>query len=230
MREPKAVKTREPNLLNICQELLMLILHLRSTDQYGDESFLKSRIQSLLMKFELDAGNQGFHPEQINQVKFALVAFLDETIITSNWSERDRWRSSPFQFLLFQRYDAGEEFFTKLDALKQNLVINRQLLQVYYMCLVLGFKGKYQLHDADKLRILIDELYALLSSSGHQSSSQITPKGYPREEIIDIVAKEIPAWVIAAVAGGLVLLIYVVLNLMINNAADGIAKNIANLI
>lgn len=221
---------REMNLVKICQEFLTLILHLRSTDNYGEESILRSKIQSILYKLENDAKNNSYHIDFIEYVKFALVAFLDETIISSNWREKDKWRANPMQFTLYQRYDAGEEFFKKLDFLKSDIRTYNEVVQVYYMCMTLGFKGQYQLHDPEKLKSLIQEVYTLLSLNSSMSSTQITPRVYPKEEILEMVSKELPAWVIGAVAVGLALIIYVVFVVISNNGANRITEHLQGLL
>ncbi len=49
-------------------------------------------------------------------MRYALVAFLDEQILKSNWSGRNEWMGQPLQLLLFNQHDAGETFFSRLNA------------------------------------------------------------------------------------------------------------------
>ena len=70
----------------------------------------------------------------------AVVAFIDERILQSNWPGRTEWMASPLQLLLYREYTAGENFFARMRAL-----LNRGspsgALEVYYLCLALGFSG-----------------------------------------------------------------------------------------
>ena len=68
------------------------------------------------------------------------MAFIDERILKSNWLGRAEWMKNPLQLELFGEYTAGENFFTRMRAL-----LNRRewsaSLEVYYLCLGLGFHG-----------------------------------------------------------------------------------------
>ena len=66
-----------------------LILQLRSTNNYGEANSLKSRVSDMFDRFEKDARSAGIDGEKFKSAKFALVAFLDETIISSSWNQKD---------------------------------------------------------------------------------------------------------------------------------------------
>ncbi|MFX1263720.1 MAG: DotU family type IV/VI secretion system protein, partial [Promethearchaeota archaeon] len=106
---------RKQGLPEICSDCLTLILQLRRTSELGDQSVLKERIFSLLSKVEREAKEAGIESEDIQWAIFALVAFIDETIISSEWGAKDAWLAKPLQLEFFNRYDAGEEFFNRLE-------------------------------------------------------------------------------------------------------------------
>ena len=98
-------------LVDICSDAFMLVLQLRASQEYGDPEVLRQRILHMLEKTEHQARRQNIDSEDIQKAKFALVAFLDETIITSEWSQKQAWLANPLQLQLYNRFDAGEEFF-----------------------------------------------------------------------------------------------------------------------
>ena len=105
---------KRKNLPDISSECLMLILQMRSTNDYGNAAILKIKISELFEAFEIEAKSAGFENEKIQQAKFALVAFLDETIISSSWDQKYEWLTEPLQLKLFNTFNAGEEFFNNI--------------------------------------------------------------------------------------------------------------------
>ena len=102
-------------LADFCTEIFVLTLHLRSKSDYGDPVLLRQRIISHLKKMEQKARHHKKDKGLITKAKFALVAFIDESIISSDWINREVWLEKPLQLQLFNRFDAGEKFFDMLN-------------------------------------------------------------------------------------------------------------------
>src|SRR5271166_1737773 len=122
------------------QEVFTAIVRLRYNRQTvtSAESF-RSQMMQALAAAEQDARSRSYSPEDVNQVKFALVAFLDETA----HSCLANWRSVALE--LYGHLLAGEVFFQELQEClnRSDSPETADLLEVYYLCLLLGFKGRY---------------------------------------------------------------------------------------
>lgn len=214
----------DKNLATLCSDCFVLILKLRASREFGDVEVLRQRIKTLFEKIERDGRHAGFAFEDIQTAKFGLVAFIDETVVTSDWSQKENWLSNPLQFILFNRFDAGEEFFQKLQELRTNARSNAPVLEVYYYCLALGFKGKYKIHEPERLRSLIDELYRDLRYLTGRDIPALSPHGQRKDEIVDVMTAEIPTWVIAVSAAAIGFFFYLVMTFLINNSADNVIR------
>lgn len=221
-------ETADQRLSEIFATCFTLILQLRATDAYGDPETLRSRVKDLLDGAERDALRTGVSPENIQMAKFAVVAFIDETIISSNWAQKDKWVSKPLQLELYNQYDAGETFFTRLETLRQKPRANAEALEVYYLCLTLGFKGKYQLHEQERLREIIETTYDDLQQVPGMKPKELSPHGTPRGQVATEVKSKMPAWVIAAAAALIGLLIYMGMWFYISDTAGDAATTIQN--
>ena len=87
--------------------------------------------------------------EQIEAIKFALVAFIDETALSpaNDFPLRREWEQLPLQLEYFKGRLAGNKFFERLDTLlAQPETEGADVVEVYYLCLLLGFKGKYNFY------------------------------------------------------------------------------------
>lgn len=91
-------------------------------------------------------------PEDGDSALFAVVAWVDETIMNSRWEHREKWQRELLQRKLYNITDAGEKFFERLNAIGSH---QTDVREVYYLCLAMGFKGQY-CHQGDE--VLIDQL------------------------------------------------------------------------
>jgi len=219
-------EAQDRRLAEIYAPCFTLILQLRATNEFGDPEVLRRRIKDLLDRSEREAMRGGVPSGDLRTAKFALVAFLDETILLSDWNKKEYWAAKPLQLEFYDRYDAGEEFFVKLDDLLAQPAAHPEVLEVYYLCMTLGFKGRYQLHDQERLRILIEDAFAALRQVPGMDMGTLSPHGKPRDQVAAEVRSKVPAWVIAAFALGLALLVYIGMTLYMNSTAGSTADTI----
>lgn len=114
--------------------------------------------QQLFSRAEEYARKGGFSAGEGESALFAVCAWIDESILCSDWSERGKWALSPLQLLRYNTTNAGEEFFRRLGSLGQD---ERNVREVFEYCIVLGFRGRYFL--------TADEHYLKEISSGNLS-------------------------------------------------------------
>jgi type VI secretion system protein ImpK len=227
--QAKTSKKRK-TLSDIASDFLILILQLRAINNFGSANSLKSKVAEMLEDFEREAKEAGFDTEKIQQATFAIVSFLDETIIGSEWEQKTEWISEPLQLKLFDTFNAGEEFFNNIKMLRQRMGVNKDVLEVYYLCLVLGFKGKYQLQSPENLRKIIDDLNSELHPQMFDAIDVISPHGKVHDVFTQLTRREIPVWVYPAAAVLLAVMFYVFLSITISGKAEKIAGEIMRFI
>ncbi len=94
----------------------------------------------------------GYSEEEWTEAFFPVCAWIDETVLCSEWPEKTQWEHHQLQRKYFHTTNAGREFFTRLEGMAEEAPAVRE---VYAYCLALGFKGMYyQDADADKLRAI----------------------------------------------------------------------------
>jgi type VI secretion system protein ImpK len=143
------------NLAMAYQEMLTVITRLRSGRQdVSDPALFRSRVMSSLKVAEDEAAQKGYTNENIRAATFAVVGFLDESILNSGNASLAEWLRRPLQHEIFGVQIAGEIFFRNIDRLlttadSQQLA---DLLEIYALCLLLGFRGRFGVNDAGNLR------------------------------------------------------------------------------
>lgn len=90
--------------------------------------------------------------------KYALCGWIDDLLIEAPWEGRSWWEENRMEFELFRSGDAFTVFF--LQAKKAGELPNKDALEVFYICVVLGFRGIY----GDSTAIAHAEDFGLLPS------------------------------------------------------------------
>jgi type VI secretion system protein ImpK len=156
---PSAVARRTENLALLLQEVLTAIVRLRSNRQaVSDANSFRTHMREALKSADQEARKRGYNADAIQLAVFAVVAFLDESILNSRNPLFADWPRKPLQEELFGTHMAGEVFFQNLQKLlgqtdSQELA---DVLEVYYLCVLLGFAGRYSMGDNGNLRAILD--------------------------------------------------------------------------
>jgi type VI secretion system protein ImpK len=201
---------RVPTLVELCSDAFSFAYSLGRAADLGDPSEARRRILQHLEQMEEAARSHGVPSHQIDGARFGLVALLDEAILSSSWPGRDMWRANPLQRELFKMNVAGEEFYTRLEQLRQNREENRPVLEVFYACLIMGFEGRYKLLGREKLEALIHSLAADLAPGQGQKMENLSPSWRRPDEFLEVVGEGVPVWVSALTAVGLVLVLILI--------------------
>lgn len=152
---PIVYRARPENLALIFQELLTVAARVRSDRQaVSDAESFRAHIRSALKKAEQTGLAKGYNAQDIRMASFAVVALLDESILNSRNPAFSDWARKPLQEELFGGHVAGEVFFQGLDrllAMKDSAEL-ADLLEVYDLCLLLGYRGRYGISGPEALR------------------------------------------------------------------------------
>lgn len=153
---------RADNLALIFQETFTVIERLRANRQkVNDPEVFRSQIRNSLKAAETEALRRGYSNDDVGVGTFALVAFLDESILNSQNPAFAGWRGRPLQEELYKVHEAGEYFFRNLDNLlrRPDSEPLADLLEVHELCLLLGFRGRYSIStNSNEVRSIIGQI------------------------------------------------------------------------
>jgi type VI secretion system protein ImpK len=174
-------------------ELIAYVAYFLKTVNTRQPSFdqVKADIQRLISESQ-EALNEGnFSQEDYDLARFAIFAWIDEAILSSSWNEKNRWQGEPLQRFYYQTTDAGEIFFDRLNAIGPH---QRDVREVYYLCLAMGFSGRF-CHEGDDYlleQVKTSNLKLLTGSSMGLPSLEkedLFPDAYPSESV-DLTSDE----------------------------------------
>jgi type VI secretion system protein ImpK len=158
-----------------CAEPLCLASELASARDLPTPEVLQRRIAGLIEQMAERCRSSGIAEEDIQEAKYAIAAFTDEQILRSAWPGRAQWVRQPLQLAYFNENTAGEGFFRHMARL-QAQPHRVHVLEVFYLCLCLGFQGQYAVQGSQGLAPIVDQL-GLVVGAAAGSGEVISPHG-----------------------------------------------------
>jgi type VI secretion system protein ImpK len=149
------------NLALLYQGLLTGIIRLKAQRQHiSDGESFRRRTKAALQEAERVAVATGYDHRDVRDTHFAVVAFLDSVVLHSKDPVRAEWERMTLALELFGYADAGVVFFEKLEQFRsrRNSEQLADVLEVYLLCLLLGFEGRYSGAQRGELEGTIESL------------------------------------------------------------------------
>ena len=150
---------RAENMAFAFQEVLTVGERLRANRQAVSEAEgFRFQIREALKMADGEARKRGYTGDDIQLAIFAVVAFLDESILNLRNPVFADWPRRPLQEEMFGHHVAGEIFFQNLQKIvtRDDSQDTADLLEVYYLCMLLGFAGKYSMHGRGDLQAIMN--------------------------------------------------------------------------
>jgi len=211
--------------------LLSLLGRLRDTPSHPDPAALKSGIIDKMRAFERKAEELGVEKETIFWARYALCTAIDEIVLSTPWGNQSVWRDQSLLVTLHNEGWGGEKFFQLLQKLLQNPARNLELLELMYICLAFGFEGRYRpLPDGfAQLQGVRDNLYRTIRNQHGESEPDLSAhwQGIVRRQ--NPLVQYVPLWVVLAISGVVLLLIYSGFSLSLNVKSDPLYAGLHNL-
>ncbi|NGZ85425.1 type IVB secretion system protein IcmH/DotU [Duganella aceris] len=185
-------------LLDLLQEGFYLLFMLKNGAAPPGEAPFLDTITAYLAEFDREARKLRAQGEDIDAAKYAFCAALDEIILSSQFPIRFAWERRPLQLVIFGDQLAGEHFFDRLETLRSAGGARLPALQVFHMCLLIGFRGKYAIDAGDKLAYLTARLGDEIAHIQGKSKG-FAPQADRPDQIVNKLRSNTPLWAMSAV-------------------------------
>lgn len=168
--------------------------------RHSDVAGLYRQLTQEIRQFEAQARERGIPPEIILAARYVLCSVLDEAVLNTPWGSDSPWAQRSLLSAFHNETSGGEKFFLILDRMRQTPAESLDMLELMYLCLSLGFEGRYRLANRgrDALEQIKDDLFRTIRRYRGEHERSLSPNwegvGKTRATLTEVV----PLWVWAA--------------------------------
>ncbi len=194
-------------LLGAARELIQMMAQLATQAESRDVLAFRDWSTQQIQRFEHQCLQLDVHEEARFFARYVLCTVLDELVIKTPWGGDGAWSRQSLLSQFHGETHGGDRFFQMLDYLQQAPARNLHLLELMYVCMGLGFEGKFKLDQRGhaQLESIRDNLFHLLRRQKGEAERDLSPHWQRVTQRRNKLASYFPWWVVAAVIGVIML-------------------------
>jgi len=218
-------------LVSAAARLLVLMGKLRHLVQPPDVPALRASTADAVNQFDATARRAGIANDSVIAARYVLCTALDEAVANTPWGAQAGWNK---QSLLVQFHNetwGGEKVFQLLAKLAQDVPSHRQLLELIYCVLALGFEGRFRVVENGRTQLdaVRQRLADLIAKERPPVEAELSPHWKGQGLGATRLRESLPLWVIAVAFLLLLALAWFGLRLSLNHRSDSTYAAVAGL-
>jgi type VI secretion system protein ImpK len=209
-------------LVRAASPLLLLAGQLRGAVSAMDVSDLRRQTLTEMRQFESDARRIGVPNDTVIAARYVLCAALDEAVLATPWGSQSEWAQHPLLVALHREAWGGEKFFEMLDRISPDPARHIDLMELQYLALALGFKGKYHLdpRGQEKLSSVQHDLYRKIRNHRGTPPAELSIAWRGLEDRRNPLIRYVPWWVVGAASLAVLAVTFTLYLMWLQQAAD----------
>ena len=187
-------------LLQAASPLLILMGRLRTSLSNPDIAGLRRQALEQVREFEERARAGGVANETALAARYALCAALDEAVLSTPGGGQSEWGRQSLLVTLHGDNWGGEKFFDMVERSSADPARHIELMELQYMCLALGFAGKYAVADRGHARLaeVQADLYRRIRAQRGVPAAELSLHWRGVQDRRNPLIRYVPWWVVGA--------------------------------
>ena len=211
-------------IISAAAPLLSLLAGLRNIVAVPDPARLRGRAVDEVRHFEQVLRDRSVPIDLIRLGHYALCASLDDVVQNTPWGSRGPWADASLVSTFHQEVKSGDRFFELLARLRESPGRFLPVIELMYLCMSLGMRGRYRLRprgpaEHDSVR---EETYLVIVRQRGMAEKELSPRWRGVSAPYRALRREIPVWLAALIAAGIVGGLFAWITLTLNEASDGV--------
>jgi type VI secretion system protein ImpK len=198
LRPAESFTASQNPLVASASTLLSELVRLKHEDGRANLAELKENLSSALKMFEAQALNEGVESSQVMAARYVLCTALDEAVVTTSKGDESQWSQMNLLSSFHNETFGGEKFFQLLDRLSRNPVKHLLMLELMYLCLSLGFEGKYRVKNRGMIELegIRDSLYRQIRQLRGDIPRELSPHWEGLSDQRRSLIRIVPWWLV----------------------------------
>lgn len=165
-------------LLDWASPILALVPRLANPIANAQLPQLHQKLCEQIRHIENQMHQHSYAPQQTLAIRYVLSALIDEIILHSAWGKRSQWEKYSLLDVFQRDRWQADEFFQILQHAAEHPQKNINFLELCYLTLQLGFRGRYrqQSEHSDSLKIITKNLYQLIAQQRYTARPAQNPQ------------------------------------------------------
>jgi type VI secretion system protein ImpK len=209
-------------LVACATDLFTVAGQLRGSASHPDPNGLLERLIGQVRAFEQCARGKGLGDQVVLPARYMVCALLDESVLDTPWGSQSIWSSRGLLVSFHKETWGGEKFYSALEKLLAYPAGNLHLLELMYLCLAMGFEGKYRIRDGGRAQLdqIREHLYQTIRAQRQEPEPELSPHWRGLSALRDPLLHQLPLWVFAGLAGLLLLALFAFYTFALSNNSN----------
>jgi len=211
--------------------LLNTVPTIRRSLNHADPAGLREYLLRAITEFEQRARAAGASPEHVLISRYALCTMIDEAVANMPWGASPEWVQRSLLVTLHREGFGGEKFFQLLEKAMEDPRRNIDLLELMYVCIALGFQGRYSVMDngRQQLDALRDRLHGVIRRERGEFERDLSGKWKGVQRVAKPLVRRLSVWLVLAAAALLLFVLYLVFALVLASRSDPVFNTLASI-
>jgi type VI secretion system protein ImpK len=218
-------------LVSCATGLLTIAAELRGTLSHPDPAGLREGLIRQVREFETCARAKGLVDSVVLPARYVLCALVDESVLDTPWGTQSVWSHQGLLISFHNETWGGEKFFSALDRLLAYPSGNLNLLELMYLCLALGFEGRYRTRPDGRAQLdrVREQLFQTIRGQRGDPDAELSIRWQGVALRQDPLIHQLPLWVFSAVAGLLLAGLFAFYSFSLNRDSDPVFLSLSQL-
>lgn len=218
-------------LVNAASTLIAVFEKTRHSMTHADVGGLHQRLINEIKAFEARTRDQGIRQEIILSARYLMCSVLDEAVLNTPWGSESAWGQRTLLTVFHSETSGGEKSFLILDRMRQTPADNLDILELFYICLSLGFEGKYRLisRGRDALDQIKEELFAIIRRHRGEYERALASHWAGLGNTRNPLTEYVPMWVVISLVLVILFFSYTGFRYWLHSSATPIAEELISI-
>lgn len=229
--KPLPGATGDNPLVACASDLLTVAGQLRGSAHHPDPEGLREQLIRQLREFEQCARAKGLTDPVVLPARYVLCALVDESVLDTPWGSQSVWAKRGLLISFHNEAWGGEKFYDALDRLMAYPSGNLHLLELMYLCLALGFEGRYRVREGgrDQLERVREQIFQTIRTQRGEPERELSPHWRGMAPKRDPLIHQLPLWVFGGLAGLLLLGLFTAFTFALSRDSDPVFLSLSAL-
>lgn len=229
--KPLPGATGDNPLVACATDLLTVAGQLRGSAHHPDPEGLREQLIRQLREFEQCARAKGLTDPVVLPARYVLCALVDESVLDTPWGSQSVWAKRGLLISFHNEAWGGEKFYDALDRLMAYPSGNLHLLELMYLCLALGFEGRYRVREGgrDQLERVREQIFQTIRTQRGEPERELSPHWRGMAPKRDPLIHQLPLWVFGGLAGLLLLGLFTAFTFALSRDSDPVFLSLSAL-